>query len=382
MTYNSRLLLTLMALPKIGATTAKKIVEGLSFKVNSVNDFIDLLDDSQKQIKTLSFTKSQVEQAVSHADKIDEMSNRAGVKITSIFDIDYPEKLKRLKKPPVILNYIGDCSILKTKRNCAVIGTRNPTQHGYEYGVRISKKMAELDFVVVSGLAIGCDTAGHKGCIEANGKTVAVLAQGLNIDKVYPKENRVLAKEIIDTGGLLFSEYTIDQPANQNFFVERDRIQAGLSDFLFVVETGLKGGTWHTVNFALESQIPIATYNHPDKYRHFEQTFGNQKLISEKKAQGIYSLDDLNFFISTVYRREINSLTDTSRHNDSIIGSIVINSPMIEYASPEMPTDKIKESTTEDEVYKKENTEAKESKPKKKKSTSNKDTDTSQQSLF
>jgi len=388
MTYNSRLLLTLMALPKIGATTAKKILEGLNIKVNSPNDFIDILEDSIKYTKTPIFTKSEIEKAVAHADKIEEMSDRAGVKITSIFDHNYPRKLKRLKKPPVVVNYIGNFSILEDRKNCAVIGTRNPTPHGYEYGVRIAKKMAELDFVVVSGLAIGCDTAGHKGCLEGNGQTVAVLAQGLNVDKVYPKENRGLAKEIVDTGGLLLSEYTIDQPANQNFFIERDRIQAGLSDFLFVVETGLKGGTWHTINFAIESKVPVATYNHPDKYKHFEQTLGNQKLISERKAKGIYSLDDFNIFISTVYKDHIGSLKDLPLEDDSTIESIVITSPIEDYELAEMPKTNIQEPETKIEKQpieeqKIEESKTEEEKPKKKKgSTKKKGKDSSQQSLF
>jgi DNA processing protein len=377
MTYNSRLLITLMALPKIGATTAKKILEGLSFKVSSPNDFIDVVEDSIQKTKTPSFTKSEVEQAISHANKVEEMSERSGIKITSIFDSNYPEKLKRLKKPPVILNYIGDFSILKDKKNCAVIGTRNPTEHGYKYGVRISKKMAELDFVVVSGLAIGCDTAGHKGCLEGNGKTVAVLAQGLNVDKIYPKENRGLAKEIIDSGGLLFSEYTIDQTANQNFFIERDRIQAGLSDFLFVVETGLKGGTWHTINFAIESKVPVATYNHPEKYKQFEQTLGNQKLIIENKARGIYSLDDLNVFLSTVYKDDVNSIDNISINNDFPIETIVITSQTIDHSLEEIPTNQIEEPKIENEEPILE-----ESKPDEEKPTKKKGKDSSQQSLF
>lgn len=302
MTISSRILLTLMCLPKIGPTTAKKIFEDLEFNDRPFNDFIGIIENAHLNLKAPAFEKGDIKKAIDQVEKIGAMSDKAGIKIISIFDNDYPQQLKRLKKPPVIINYIGDLSILKENRNCAVIGTRNPTAHGYEYGVRISKKMAENHLVIVSGLAVGCDTAGHKGSIAGNGKTAAVLAQGLNLDKVYPKVNRGLAKEILNTGGLLISEYTIDQPAKQNFFVERDRIQAGLSDFLFVVETGIKGGTWHTINFAMECKVPIATYKHPDKYKQLEQTLGNQKLIIENKATGIHSLDDFNSFLTSVYK--------------------------------------------------------------------------------
>lgn len=319
MTNHTRILLALMSLPKIGPSTARKIVNELTFSVKTLTDFSDLVEDLILNKKFDRQEQNNIQRAFDHAHLIEELSNGSGIRMVSIFDHQYPERLKRLRKPPVLLHSIGNFSILNKGRNCAVIGTRNPSPHGYEYGLRISKKLAEKEFAVVSGLALGCDTAGHRGCLDGGGKTIAVLAQGLNQQKIYPKENRELAKQIVDMGGLLLSEYAVDQSANQSFFIDRDRIQAGLSDFLFVVETGLKGGTWHTINFALESNIPISTYSHPEKYRATEQSFGNQKLIAEGKATGIYALEDLEAFIEMVYANKVVNRIESISSADHIV---------------------------------------------------------------
>ena len=104
-----------------------------------------------------------------------------------------------------------------------------------------------MNFNIVSGLAIGCDTAGHISIIDASGITTAVTAHGL--DTVYPAENRGLAEKIYENNGILISEYFVNTRGLPNYFVERDRIQAGLSLGTIVIETDIKGGTMHTVNF-------------------------------------------------------------------------------------------------------------------------------------
>src|SRR5688572_8960256 len=134
MTISSRILLTLMCLPKIGPTTAKKIFEDLEFNVRPINDIFTIIESAHVNLKAPAFTMSDIKMAIDRVEKVETMSDNAGIKIISIFDHEYPQQLKRLKKPPVIVNYLGDLSILKEKKNCAVIGTRNPTIHGYEYG--------------------------------------------------------------------------------------------------------------------------------------------------------------------------------------------------------------------------------------------------------
>ncbi len=142
--------------------------------------------------------------------------------------------------------------------------------------------MGKRGDVVVSGLAIGCDQYGHEGCVKVHGKSVAVLPCGL--DKVYPAKNKNLAQKILDNNGCLISEYPIETKVFKNFFIERDRLQSGLSDGVIVVETDIKGGTMHTVGYTLDYKRVLACYKHPDRYLNEPKTFGNQKLIKEKKA--------------------------------------------------------------------------------------------------
>ena len=138
---------------------------------------------------------------------------------------------------------------------------------------------AEKFFNVVSGLALGCDVSAHKGCLDKLGFTTAVLAHGL--DTVYPKENTEIADQIVKSGGILISEYYVGQTSRPNYFIERDRIQAALSDGIIVVETDQKGGTMHTTGFAKEYDKLIGVFKHPDTTKPHRMMEGNKLLVSE-----------------------------------------------------------------------------------------------------
>lgn len=120
----------------------------------------------------------------------------------------------------------------------AIIGTRNPTPEGITAGEFLGEYFGSKGFNVVSGLAKGCDTAAHRGCLKGKGFTTAIVAHGLHT--VYPKENKGLAVEIIASGGVLMSEYFTGTGSLSNYFIERDRLQAGLSKATIVVQMGLK----------------------------------------------------------------------------------------------------------------------------------------------
>ena len=108
---------------------------------------------------------------------------------------------------------------------------------------------------MVSGLALGIDAAAQATSVEHQGPTWAVLAHGLHT--VSPSSNRDLAKQIVNQGGALISEYPPGEPAQRHYFVERDRIQAGLSDAVLVIESDIDGGAMHTVRFAREARVPV-----------------------------------------------------------------------------------------------------------------------------
>ncbi|MBF0485689.1 MAG: DNA-protecting protein DprA [Candidatus Omnitrophica bacterium] len=169
-------------------------------------------------------------------------------RIVTFLDKDYPPALRNIHDYPLVLYVCGDwpenmdCSV-------AVVGSRKPTFYGLETAEKFSRALAELGVVVVSGLARGIDAAAHRGCLKANGQTIAVLGCGL--DYIYPEENRELY-ELIKTQGCLMSEFPFGtKPITYNF-PRRNRIVSGVSLGVLVVEANIKSGALITAGFALE----------------------------------------------------------------------------------------------------------------------------------
>ena len=169
----------------------------------------------------------------------------------SIKNNKYPNQLKNIYDPPAKLYVLGNRFILN-QRNFAIVGSRKATQYGKKIAMQISKELAENGLNVVSGLAIGIDSYAHLGCLQVKdaGKTIAVLGSGL--DGIYPKENRKLAEQIINSGGCIISEYPIGSKIEKNNFPQRNRIISGLSEGILVVEASQKSGALITAEFGAE----------------------------------------------------------------------------------------------------------------------------------
>lgn len=167
----------------------------------------------------------------------------------TIMDKDYPESLKKLYDSPITLFYKGNKQLLK-KKSIAIVGCRQCSEYGKKVSFGFSYELAKHGQVIVSGMARGIDAYAHRGCLNANGKTIAVLGSG--VDQVYPKENLGLYEEIIKSEGLILSEYIIGTKPNKMNFPARNRIISTLAESLLVVEAKKKSGTLITVDFALE----------------------------------------------------------------------------------------------------------------------------------
>lgn len=277
MKISKEFLLILFQLPKIGRKTAISIINECDFDINSDSDFKQLIKGLPAKF---NFSDLDMNNAFCKAESIMEKSEVAGIKLFSFFDDDYPPVLKKIDNPPLFINVKGDIQLLHKKIGVAIIGTRKPSPYGKKVGVRLGKVFGENGFNVVSGLAKGCDTYAHTGCLfEGHGITTAVMANGL--DMVYPKENTELFKSILDAGGVAVSEYFAGTRGMRNYFVERDRIQAALSRAVIVIETDIEGGTMHTVKFSKKYGKLLACLNHPNDMRSISSTQGNQQLIKE-----------------------------------------------------------------------------------------------------
>ena len=227
-----------------------------------------------------------------------EEAHEVGLRVVSYFDDDYPERLRDIPDPPAVLFIKGRVEALHEAATVAVVGTREPTKYGVETAFRAGKRVAERGVTVVSGLALGCDTQAHKGCVSENGTGVAVLAHGL--DRVYPAGNRGLADLLLESGGCWVSEYPVGTKPERGAFVERDRIQSGLADGVLVVETDVKGGTMHTVRYSQQQHRRLACVDHPEKWWHHPQTRGNRKLIDSGEAAPLREPDDMERFLSDI----------------------------------------------------------------------------------
>ncbi len=178
-----------------------------------------------------------------------KLASNLGARIVTILDPDYPSVLREIDNPPVVLYMKGDGEI-DPCRSIAIVGTRRASGYGKTVARSIASKLVALGIAVVSGLALGIDTAAHRGALDGNGSTVAVLGSGLG--SVYPAENQRLAEEIVDSGGIVLSEYPVRMSPTKWTFPQRNRIISGISRGVVVVEAPEKSGALITARLAVE----------------------------------------------------------------------------------------------------------------------------------
>ena len=295
-------LLTLLATPRIGPQAVRFLQSYCPDPPVSLRDLRSTLQDASTKNSRLSVpTVDELEAAESQAANTLELCERLEISVLVPSHPHYPDRLSVIKNPPPVLFAKGSTAAISEDAAIAVIGTREPSDYGARLAEKFGAMFAEMSFVVVSGLAIGCDSQAHQGCLRAGGRTVAVMAHGL--DMVYPAENRGLAQEIIESSGCLVSEYPPRERPRRNYFVERDRLQSALSAAVVVAETDVKGGTMHTVGFCLEQGKPLACLSHPAKYGDHPKANGNRYLIDKGDATPLSTPADVEAFARTLTLR-------------------------------------------------------------------------------
>lgn len=216
-----------------------------------------------------------------------EYVNENGISVLWYEDNIYPERLKSCVDAPVLLYYQGNAN-LNTARTIAVIGTRKYTDYGVQLCEELLADIKDLkDVLVVSGLAHGIDTVAHKNSLKNNLPTVGVLGHGL--DRIYPATNRMLAKEMQESGGILTEFPSGTLPDRENFPM-RNRIVAGMCDVTVVVESDVKGGALITARIANSYNREVAAF--PGRVKDAKSSGCNQ-LIKNNIAAIITCADDL-----------------------------------------------------------------------------------------
>lgn len=289
-------LYTLLKIKGIGPTTINKLGKQLVTSIETSKDIHDLISElasNNARIHTISI--DEIETFFDAGKMVLEKHDRLSIKAINCFEDTYPDNFKNIPSPPIILYAKGNITSLK-QPGIAVIGTRNISPYAKKIGQRIGEIVADNGLTVISGLAIGCDTAGHVGCLKADGTTIAIVATPL--DQTYPEENIPLEKQILENKGCVISEYPVGTPGSPYHFIQRDRLQCGLANGVIVIETGKSGGTWHAINGCMKLKKPLGCFSFTkEHYSRYMHSLGNKQLIENMQAVALYDKATLQRFL-------------------------------------------------------------------------------------
>ena len=246
----------LIWLDKFEFLTYKKRVKIFDafFDDNFFENFISSFDKIKDIVSYSQFAQMQIDIKNNNIDEYINSLLKKGIKLITLKSENYPKSLVDMgeeNNPPLVLYCKGDISLMDGKNNIniAMVGTRKPTNYGKQITEKFARELTENHFNIVSGLADGVDTISHRACLDAGGKTIAVVAGGL--DKIYPVLNTKLSEEIAKKG-LLITEKPPYYSAQSYDFPMRNRIIAALSNGVLITEASLKSGTMYTKEYALE----------------------------------------------------------------------------------------------------------------------------------
>jgi len=267
---------------------------------------------STEKLTALKLTEKQ-QQAILHPDwdKINQIishSHSCGCDIICFDDTEYPERLKQIYDPPFVLFTLGNKQLL-SEPQVAIVGSRGATSFGRENAFIFAKNLVSEGIVVTSGLALGIDAQAHKGALFNGGRTIAVVATGL--DRVYPSRHKKLADDIVNNNGLIVSEFIPGTLPKAGFFPKRNRIISGMSYGVLVVEATIKSGSLITARCAIEQSrevfaIPSSINNPQGKGCHWLIKQG-AKLVEECND----IIEDLNLPMKTGLHLNINNVQET-----------------------------------------------------------------------
>lgn len=284
MALTTQQIVTILQLPRLKRQTAFEIYHmGKDIEFRDDNDIIELVEKYNSIAKSRNsrvYSYNDVAKAFIKTRKIIEKSDQNGIKLISYYDDDFPLELRSMRDKPIMLSARGNFKEINNLVGIAIVGSRIPTKEGEEFAEYLGKYFGEKGYNIVSGLAAGCDTAAHRGCLKGKGFTVALLPHGLHM--TYPRKNRQLAEEIVDNGGVLLSEYTFGTGVSGRYFTERDRLQAGLSKATIAIQFEDGGSTIHAINGTIEGDksLAVVDFNNLDT----QVVTGNKRLLTEGKA--------------------------------------------------------------------------------------------------
>ncbi len=277
--------------------------EYLQVKKNNL-DFKGILQPRIPFIK-----EKKQKRIISEKEKVEKVL-RENHKFIFFEDKEYPKLLKEINNPPLVLFYEGDISLLQYEIKIAIVGSRSANDYGLNYTEKFAKQLSEYNIVIVSGMAAGIDSKAHRGALNEDGKTIAVLGSGVNVP--YPSCNRNLYKEICNKG-LVISEYLPDTPPYKQNFPRRNRIVVGLSKGLLVTQAAIKSGSM--ISAKLASEFNRDVFALPGNIN-LKQSAGTNWLI-KNGAKLVTEVEDI------LIEYNIKKIKEKSNKNESILFQLI-----------------------------------------------------------
>jgi DNA processing protein len=283
-TKETKSLVHLSIIPGVGYQTIRRLLTAFE----SAQRALDATLEELTQVEGLTANISQ--QLVSGKSRVSvdqelELIEAHNCHLLAINDSTYPMLLKEIADPPPLLYVRGELG-QPDAPSITIVGTRSPTNYGKTISRQLSQQLAESGITVISGFARGIDTCAHQGALQANGRTIAVLGNGLS--QIYPAENRELADEIMKSGALI-SEFPMAVPPFPKNFPRRNRVVSGMSSGTVVVEASIRSGSLITARHAAEQgrevfAVPGQIFSNQSK--------GSHQLINQG-AKLINAIDDI-----------------------------------------------------------------------------------------
>lgn len=283
-----------------------KLINSLRF--DSLRDIHDLVESVN--LTSILKNKLTVESLI-NAERYYDIHRQYKIEIIPFGDKRYPLSLAMTPNPPAMLYIRGDVNILYEMPGVAIVGSRQVSRAGEEITKRVTSRICKSGLVIVSGLAIGTDTNAHQASLDAHAKTIAVLAHGLELAK--PKQNAKLARDILENGGAWMSEYPVGRPAFKQSFVQRNRIQVGLSATSILIEAAKDSGTMTQADFAIKAGRPIfAVVPHKINNPLGLNCEGNIQLVNNNLASPLRTSEDYDDLMAVI-ADSINRIAEYSK---------------------------------------------------------------------
>jgi len=286
----------------IGRVYSRKLLDLYGEPSNFMGQDLDVSDIPRKVLNKIKKNKR-----VNNFDQVCKLMEKYDIKYLTVLDKDYPESLRAIFSPPLILFYRGQLPQDAWNNTLAIVGTRRADNYGRYIADKLSRELSTKGVIIISGLAYGIDTIAHKACLAAGGKTIAVMATGC--DQIYPPENRRLAEQIIENGAIV-SEYVPGVVAERYFFPQRNRIISALSMGTLVVQGKKNSGAMLTAKYAIDQNKELfavpGQINNP-------LAEGPNYLIKNGACMVTESDDILASFINTNYVEQLTIFPELSQ---------------------------------------------------------------------